>query len=93
MYNESLDPPKPTPVAREQNSESLLIPDTEVAALCHCSRSHWHTLSAAGKVPPSVKLGRKRLWRRAEIEAWINAGCPDASTWAAMQASAARRQK
>jgi excisionase family DNA binding protein len=74
-------------------TESLLIPDVEAAALCGCSRSHWHVLAAAGKIPPSIKLGRKRLWRRQEIESWILAGCPDAQTWAAMRASAARRLK
>ena len=49
-------------------SESpLLISDVQAAALCGCSRSHWHALAAAGKVPPSVRLGRKRLWRRLEL--------------------------
>lgn len=75
-----------------QNEQSaLLIPDTEAAALCGCSRSHWHVLAAVGKIPPSIKLGRKRLWRREEISSWILAGCPDGATWAAMQASATRR--
>ena len=67
---------------------SLLISDREAAFLCRCSRSHWHTLRAADKVPPSVKLGRAVRWRRAEIEAWIAAGCPDGPTWAAMTAKA-----
>lgn len=73
------------------DAEALLIPDVAAAALCGCSRSHWHSLAAAGKVPPSVKLGRKRLWRRREIEEWIAAGCPDGRTWAAIQAAAGRR--
>jgi excisionase family DNA binding protein len=71
----------------------LLISDVQAAALCSCSRSHWHALAAAGKIPPSVKLGRKRLWRRAEVAAWIDAGCPDGRTWEAMKASAGRRLK
>jgi predicted DNA-binding transcriptional regulator AlpA len=74
-------------------ADALLIPDTVAAALCGCSRSHWHMLDDAGKLPPSIKLGRKRLWRRGEIESWILAGCPDSATWQAMQASAARRLK
>ncbi len=68
----------------------LLIPDTAAAALCGCSRSHWHVLAAAGKIPPSVKLGRKRLWRREEIQAWVAAGCPDCRTWEAMKAAGRR---
>ncbi len=69
----------------------LLIPDTAAATLAGVSRAHWHRLRAAGKLPPSVRLGRKVLWRRFEIEAWIAAGCPDSRTWAAMQAAASRR--
>lgn len=76
-----------------EQAEPLLISDVQAAALCGCSRSHWHTLAAAGKVPPSVRLGRKRLWRRQEIESWIQAGCPSGDVWAAMQASAGRRLK
>ncbi len=73
--------------------QSLLMPDTAAAALAGVSRSHWHKLRAAGKVPPSVRLGRKVLWKRAEIAAWIDAGCPDSRMWAAMQESAGRRMK
>jgi len=74
-----------------ENIDALLIPDTAAAALCGCSRSHWHALRAAGKLPPSVRLGRKVLWRRAEVAGWIEAGCPDGKVWAAMQAAAGRR--
>ena len=74
-------------------TEPLLIPDTAAAALAGISRAHWQRLRAAGKLPPSVRLGRKILWRRREIEEWIGAGCPDSRTWAAMTASAGRRLK
>jgi predicted DNA-binding transcriptional regulator AlpA len=75
-------------------SESpLLIPDTAAAALAGISRAHWQRLRSAGKIPPSVRLGRKVLWRRLEIEQWIAAGCPDGNVWAVMQASAGRRLK
>jgi excisionase family DNA binding protein len=68
-----------------------LIPDTAAAALAGVSRAHWQRLRAAGKLPPAVRLGRKVLWRRAEVIAWIDAGCPDGKVWAAMQAAAGRR--
>jgi excisionase family DNA binding protein len=71
---------------------ALLISDVEAAALCGCSRSHWRAMQAAGRIPASVKLGRKRLWRRREIESWILAGCPEGRIWAAM-GSADRRLK
>ena len=69
----------------------LLIPDRAAAALAGVSRAHWHRLRVAGKLPPAVRLGRKVLWRRAEVVAWIESGCPDSRTWAAMQAAAGRR--
>jgi predicted DNA-binding transcriptional regulator AlpA len=71
--------------------EALLIGDTASAALAAVSRATWHRLRAAGKLPPSVRLGRKVLWRRAEVVAWIEAGCPDGPTWEAMRAAAGRR--
>jgi predicted DNA-binding transcriptional regulator AlpA len=77
------------------SQEALLIDDRAAAALASVSRSTWHVLRAAGRVPPCVRLGigRRKIvrWRRAEIVAWIDAGCPDSQVWAAMQASAGRR--
>jgi predicted DNA-binding transcriptional regulator AlpA len=70
---------------------ALLIDDRTAAALAGVSRSTWHVLRAAGRVPPCVRLGRAVRWRRAEVIGWIDAGCPDAATWAAMQASVGRR--
>jgi predicted DNA-binding transcriptional regulator AlpA len=74
-------------------ADPLLIPDTAAATLAGISRAHWHRLRAAGKLPPSVRLGRAVRWRRTEVVAWIDAGCPDAKIWAAMQAAAGRRLK
>ncbi len=73
--------------------ESLLIPDIAAAALCGCSRSHWHALAAAGKVPPSVKLGRKRLWRRGDVLLFIEWGCPGRAEFEARKAALGRRTK
>jgi predicted DNA-binding transcriptional regulator AlpA len=70
--------------------DALLIPDIGAAALAGVGRATWHRLRAAGKVPPAVRLGRAVRWRRAEIVAWIEAGCPDGRTWAAMQATGGR---
>lgn len=72
--------------------EALLIDDRTGAALASVSRATWHRLRAAGKLPPCIRLGRAVRWRRAEVVAWIDAGCPDTRTWAAMQANASRRR-
>jgi predicted DNA-binding transcriptional regulator AlpA len=73
------------PTTADLSTLPLLIPDTAAAALCGVSRASWHRWRAAGKIPPAVRLGRKLLWRRAEIIAWVDAGCPDARTWQAIR--------
>lgn len=88
MMTNAIDTPTTDPIQL-----ALLIPDTAAAALAGISRAHWQRLRAAGKLPPSVRLGRKVLWRRAEVSAWIDAGCPDSKMWGAMQAAAGRRLK
>jgi len=80
------------PPAKPADPPPLLIPDTGAAALCGVSRASWHRWRAAGKLPLPVRLGRKLLWRRREVELWIEAGCPAANVWAAMQAAANRRR-
>jgi predicted DNA-binding transcriptional regulator AlpA len=68
----------------------LLVPDTVAAALAGVSRSHWWRLHAAGKTPAAVKLGRKVLWNRAELVAWIDAACPSRVEWEARKSQARR---
>jgi predicted DNA-binding transcriptional regulator AlpA len=76
----------------KQHSESpLLIPDTAAAGLLGISRAHLHRLRAAGRFIAPIRLGRKLLFDREELISWKNARCPDARTWAAMQAAAGRR--
>jgi predicted DNA-binding transcriptional regulator AlpA len=73
-------------------ADPLLIPDTQAARLCGIGRATWHRLRAAGRLGPQpVRLGRAVRYRRAEVEQWAAAGCPDARTWAAMQAVEGRR--
>ena len=54
-----------------------LLDVRDVAALLgRCSVRHVHRLADAGKMPRPVKLGALVRWRRAELDAWIDAGCP-----------------
>ena len=34
-----------------------------------------------GRIPPGFRIGRLVRWTRAEIDAWIQAGCPHYSDW------------
>jgi excisionase family DNA binding protein len=47
-----------------------------VARLLGCSERMVYRQSDAGRMPAPVKLGRLTKWRRAELERWIEDGCP-----------------
>jgi predicted DNA-binding transcriptional regulator AlpA len=59
----------------------LLVDARAAARLCGVSRSHFLAMHSAGKVPLPVRLGRRTLWRAAELAAWIDAGCPARDRW------------
>jgi excisionase family DNA binding protein len=54
----------------------LRITAEEVAGMLDISaRTLWRLVSARRIVAP-LKIGGSTRWRRAEIEAWVAAGCP-----------------
>jgi predicted DNA-binding transcriptional regulator AlpA len=85
--NSSLSPPA-VPDAAGPAVEALLLPAAVAGPLCGVSKATWWRLHAAGKVPAPIRLGGRTLWRRAELVAFCEAGCPDRKTWEAI-----RRQK
>jgi prophage regulatory protein len=55
----------------------LLIRERDLPALLAMSRANVRRLLAAGKFPQPIRLGAHCIaWRRADIEAWVAAGCP-----------------
>lgn len=46
-------------------------------------RTVWR-YDSAGAIPKPIRRGRLVRWRADEIDAWIDAGCPDRATWHAM---------
>ena len=60
---------------------AMLVSGAEAAALCGIARSTWLKLHAQGKTPLPVKLGRRTLWARTGLAAWIAAGCPSRDRW------------
>ncbi len=66
-------PAPPSPPAQPQ---SLLLTAREAAALCSVGVSTLYRLAAARKVPRPVRIGGAVRWRRAELLAWLDAGCP-----------------
>ena len=64
--------PEPRPAVP---AELLDIRDV-CALLGGCSVRTVYRLCDAGKMPFGLKLNGMRRWRRAELIAWIDAGCP-----------------
>jgi len=67
-----ITPTPPTP------STPLTLDATAAAALVGISRSYWMRLVAEERTPEPIRLGRRVLWRRSDIEAWVASGfrCP-----------------
>jgi predicted DNA-binding transcriptional regulator AlpA len=59
----------------------LVVEAADAARLCGVSRTSWYSLRAAGKIPRPVRLGRRVLWRVAELEDWVKEGCPAMHRW------------
>lgn len=66
----------------------LLLDMTQLVVLLRRSAASLERDQAAGRLPAPVYLGGSRRWRRAEIEAWVAAGCPAADAWARTRSGA-----
>lgn len=55
---------------------SRMVGVREIAELCKVSERTVYRLADAGRMPPGVKLGALRRWDLAEVEGWIDDGCP-----------------
>ncbi len=62
--------------ATEELATPQLIDLASIARLTSTSLRHCWTMLAAGKMPASVRFGKRRLWRRADVLLWIEWGCP-----------------
>src|SRR5262245_24308446 len=65
----------------------LLLRAAEAGVLCGRSLASWYRDNAAGRVPAPVRIGGAVRWRRAELERWVEAGCPDRATWEKLRAA------
>lgn len=72
--------------------QGILVPvvltATEAARLFSLSRAGWWKLHNSGRVPIPIRLGRRTLWRRKELLAWVDAGCPNREAWMTRQEAA-----
>jgi excisionase family DNA binding protein len=61
--------------------QPLLVRDVEAARLLGISRGSFRKLHDQGKVPAPIRLGRRVLWRVAELIAWLDVGRPPRDRW------------
>jgi len=61
---------------------SLLISANESAQMLGIGRTLFYSMHSSGRLGPEpVKLGRRSLWNRKEIEDWVELGCPARKPW------------
>ena len=85
--------PSPAPSPAAARPWPALLPTAEAARYCGSSTPAWRKDDHAGRVPAPLHRGRRLLWRRADLDAWINAGCPPRDADAAAAYAAATRGK
>lgn len=64
-----------------RSTDAMLLTAREACQLCGTSLRTWRSWDSAGKVPQPVRIGRMLYWRRFELLAWIEAGCPRRREW------------
>lgn len=61
---------------------SFLVSKAEIAKLLQISTRTVDNLTAEGRMPREIRIGRAVRWNRMELAAWVNAGCPHIADWA-----------
>jgi excisionase family DNA binding protein len=66
----------------ENTIESLLLSAENAAEMLSIGRTLFYAMHSSGRLGPlPVKLGRRTLWNRQELESWVKAGCPVRKLW------------
>ena len=61
---------------------ALLVDADSGAALLGISRRHFWALHSSGRLGPlPVKLGKRTMWVRTELEEWTASRCPSREQW------------
>ncbi len=60
----------------EPTVQPLAVGAADAAAMMGVSLRNWWRWHAAGRTPPSFKVGGRRLWRVADLRAWAESGFP-----------------
>lgn len=77
-------PPDATATADPAGIEQELLNAEQAWTICGLSKAAWYKANSAGRIPRPVKIGGAARWRRQELFAWIEAGCPPRAKWDTM---------
>jgi predicted DNA-binding transcriptional regulator AlpA len=70
------DPGTDENVSSDSKEQPLLLTAPQVADLCAVSsRTVWRW-DSLGLLPTPVRIAGTTRWRRADVESWVQAGCP-----------------
>jgi predicted DNA-binding transcriptional regulator AlpA len=66
----------------DATNDALLVDVVELARMLSVGRTSIFRMQHAGLLGPRpVRLCRRVLWRKAEVERWVEAGCPPRTRW------------
>lgn len=71
--------------------EPLLLRAKDASAICGLSVSTWYEYQAAGRIPPSIKIGRARRWRLDILRRWCQENCPTIDRFNQLMAAEGRK--
>ena len=70
------------PLTKTPVRDALLIDARELAGMLGVCRNSVLKMDTTGRLGPrAIRLGRRVLWRRTEVEAWVAAECPPRRVW------------
>jgi len=71
----------------------LLVDADGVAVMLGVSRRTVYSMQSTGELGPmALTVGGRKLWRTAELSAWVAAGCPHREVWLDEQVKEAREK-
>lgn len=59
----------------------LLINSNALSKLLNLSQRTIYVMEKEGRMPVAIRVGKAVRWGLDEIKAWIDAGCPERSSW------------
>lgn len=61
--------------------QPLAVDAAQAARMCGIGRTCWLGLVNAGRAPAGIRLGKRVVWRIADLDDWLAAGAPSRDQW------------